>query len=209
MTSNRSLIRRTALGATAAAATLVLAACSSSNGMAGMDHGTGSGASASATATASAGAHNAADTGFAQQMISHHRQAIEMADLAATRASSSDVKALATKIKGEQDPEIATMSGWLTSWGEKVPQEMKGMDMSSDMPGMMSSADMTQLQKAKGTGFDTMFLEMMVKHHQGAIVMAQTEKAKGTYGPAKKLADSVITAQSTEIKQMNKLLGKN
>ncbi len=105
-----------------------------------------------------------------------------MADLAATRASSSEVKSLATTIKGAQDPEIKTMSGWLTSWGAAVPQDMKGMDMSSGMPGMMSTADMTKLEKASGTMFDTMFLQMMVQHHKGAVEMATTEQSKGEYG---------------------------
>ena len=64
-------------------------------------------------------------------------------------------------------------------------------DMSSAMPGMMSSEDMDKLEKASGAEFDKMFLEMMVKHHEGAVEMAETEKADGKYGPAKKLADDV------------------
>jgi uncharacterized protein (DUF305 family) len=207
MTFHRSLIRRSALVAVTVAAGLVLAACASSSSghdMSSMD----SSSTPSASASASAGAHNAQDVAFAQQMITHHRQAIEMADLAATRASSSEVKSLATTIKGAQDPEIKTMSGWLTSWGAAVPQDMKGMDMSSGMPGMMSTADMTKLEKASGTEFDAMFLQMMVQHHKGAVEMATTEQSKGEYGPAKTLAASVITAQTAEIKQMNGLLNK-
>jgi uncharacterized protein (DUF305 family) len=161
-----------------------------------------------ASASASTGAHNAQDVQFSQEMITHHRQAVEMAGLAATRASSSEVKALAAKIKGAQDPEIKTMSGWLTSWGESVPEDMTGMghDMSSAMPGMMSADDMAKLGDASGTAFDTMFLEMMVQHHQGAIEMAKAEQSKGRYAPATTLAEAVISAQSTEIKQMNSLL---
>ncbi|WP_127356529.1 DUF305 domain-containing protein [Actinacidiphila soli] len=209
MTSRRSLIRRSALVAAAGATALVLAACSSSSGhdMSSMPSMQSS-STPSASASASAGAHNAQDLAFAQQMITHHRQATAMADLAATGASSSQVKSLATTIKGEQDPEITTMSGWLTSWGTAVPQDMKGMDMSSGMPGMMSTADMTKLDKASGTMFDTMFLQMMVQHHQGAVTMAKTEQSKGEYGPAKTLAASIITAQTAEINQMNALLKK-
>ncbi|MGW7170067.1 DUF305 domain-containing protein [Streptomyces sp. NPDC054884] len=211
MTARRTLIRRTALTATAGVAALVLAAC----GGGGHDMGSmESDSSPSASASAKAGAHNGADVDFSTEMIQHHRQAIEMADLAADRASSQEVKDLATKIKGAQDPEIETMSGWLTSWGEEVPQDMSGMeghdmdDMSS-MPGMMSSEDMGKLDKASGAEFDKMFLEMMVEHHEGAIEMAKTEKADGRYGPATKLADDVITAQAAEIEQMNKMLGKS
>ncbi|WP_329183455.1 DUF305 domain-containing protein [Actinacidiphila glaucinigra] len=210
MIKNRSVLRRAALVAATVTAAGVLAACGS-DGMSGMDHGAGADPSVSASASASARAHNAADVDFAKEMITHHRQAIEMADLAATRASSTDVKALAEKIKSAQDPEINTMSGWLTSWGEGVPADMTGMghDMSASMPGMMSADDMADLDRAKGAEFDTTFLEMMVDHHQGAIEMATTEKSKGQYGPATELAASVITAQSAEIKQMHDLLGKS
>ena len=210
MTAHRRLIRRTALTVTAGAAALVLAACSSDSGSGGHDMGSmNSDSSPSATASAKVGAHNDADVSFSKEMIQHHRQAVDMAELAASRASSQEVKELATKIKGAQDPEIKTMSGWLTSWGEEVPEDMSGMDMSSSMPGMMSSEDMDKLEKASGAEFDKMFLEMMVKHHEGAVTMAKTEKSDGKYGPAVKLADDVITAQTAEIKEMNKLLGKS
>ncbi|MFE9651349.1 DUF305 domain-containing protein [Streptomyces sp. NPDC006365] len=211
MTAHRKLIRRTALAATAGVAALVLAAC----GGGGHDMGSmGSDSSPSASASAKAGKHNDADVSFATDMIQHHRQAVEMADLAADRASSQEVKDLATKIEGAQDPEIKTMSGWLTSWGEEVPADMSGMeghdmgDMSS-MPGMMNSEDMGKLEKASGAEFDKMFLEMMIKHHEGAVEMAETQKADGKYGSAVKLAGDVITAQAAEIEQMNKMLGKS
>ncbi|WP_210585170.1 DUF305 domain-containing protein [Streptomyces sp. GESEQ-35] len=218
MPAHRKLIRRTALAATAGVAALVLAACGSDSGghdMGSMESDSSPTATASASASAEAGTHNGADVAFATEMIQHHRQAVEMADLADSRASSQEVKDLATKIKAAQDPEIKTMSGWLTSWGEEVPEDMSsampGMDhdMSSSMPGMMSSEDMDKLDKASGAEFDTMFLEMMVEHHEGAIEMARTEKADGKYGPATKLADDVITAQTAEIGQMNKMLGKS
>ncbi|MFF9136672.1 DUF305 domain-containing protein [Streptomyces albogriseolus] len=210
MTAHRKLIRRTALAVTTGAATLVLSACGGGHDMSSM--GSDSDSSPSATASAKAGDHNDQDVSFAEEMIQHHRQAIEMAGLAADRASSQEVKDLATKIKGAQDPEIETMSGWLTSWGEEVPADMSGMeghDMSSGMPGMMSSEDMDMLERASGAGFDKMFLEMMVKHHEGAVEMAKTQKADGKHGPAVKLADDVITAQTAEIEQMNKMLGKS
>ncbi len=143
-------------------------------------------------------------------MIPHHQQALEMAKLADGRASSARVKDLASRIEKAQDPEIRTMTGWLTSWGEQVP--MAGMDHSahsgmSGMSGMMSESDMTALKKATGKDFDTEFLSMMVDHHEGAVEMATTEKEKGQYGPAKTMADAIVTAQNAEIKEMKKLLG--
>ncbi|MGI5254252.1 DUF305 domain-containing protein [Actinacidiphila glaucinigra] len=210
MTLSRSLSRRAALAAVAAAAALVLAACGSTD-HAGGTHPT----HAAATASASAGQHNQADVTFAQQMIPHHRQAVAMAEMAATRASSGEVKSLADKIKQAQDPEINTMSGWLTAWGKDVPQDMGGMDHempgmdhgnASSMPGMMGSDQMGDLDGASGKVFDTMFLTMMIEHHQGAIDMAKTEKDQGAYAPAKALAGDIVTAQTAEITQMRKML---
>ncbi|MFG2209526.1 DUF305 domain-containing protein [Streptomyces sp. NPDC048638] len=224
MTVQRSALRRSAAVATAAVAALVLAACGGNNDdTASSGHHAEATSSASASAGRSAGRHNAADVAFATQMIPHHRQAVTMADLAEDRAASGEVKTLADKIKNAQDPEITTMSGWLTAWGEKVPAEttegMGDMDHGMDhgmghsggsgMPGMMTEKQMKELKGASGKAFDTAFLTMMVGHHEGAVKMARTEQREGAYGPAKTLAGNVITGQSTEITQMNKLLGKS
>ncbi|HEY5833425.1 DUF305 domain-containing protein [Streptomyces sp.] len=213
MTTRRlTAARRGAVAAATVAAALVLAACGSDDSAGHAHHDMGGTSSASATQ----GGHNAQDVAFARDMIPHHRQAVAMADLAPTRAASQDVKALAAKIKQAQDPEIATMSGWLAGWGEKVPSPdasgmkgMEGMDHSGhSMPGMMSEADMGTLEKLSGTAFDTAFLEMMIGHHEGAIEMAKAEQTKGASGPAKQLAAAIVTAQSAEIAQMNQMLGK-
>jgi uncharacterized protein (DUF305 family) len=148
-------------------------------------------------------------------MIPHHRQALEMARLAADRASSGTVKDLARRIEKAQDPEIRTMTGWLKTWGEKVPggTGAGGMDHSasghSGMPGMMGSEDMDALEKLTGKAFDVQFLTLMVEHHEGAVEMAETEQNKGRHTPAKAMADDIVTAQNAEISEMNKLLGKS
>ncbi|MEU1402979.1 DUF305 domain-containing protein [Streptomyces sp. NPDC005728] len=203
--TTRTLTRRAALVAVTAVASVVLAACGSGDG----DHA-GHGTSPSASATASATAHNAQDVAFSQGMIPHHQQALEMARLAAGRASSAQVKDLASRIEKAQDPEIRTMTGWLKAWGEQVP--MAGMDHSghagmSGTAGMMSDDDMAALKKATGKDFDTKFLSLMVEHHQGAVEMAATEKSKGAYGPAKGMADDIVRAQNAEIKEMKQILG--
>ncbi|MFC8801983.1 DUF305 domain-containing protein [Streptomyces anthocyanicus] len=224
MIRKRSLMRRTAVVAAAGAAALVLAACGGSGGDGSAGHGghaatapssAPSSASASASASASQGQHNAADVAFAKGMIPHHRQAVEMADLAPGRARSAEVQKLAADIKKAQDPEIRTLSGWLTSWGEDVPAEgamdhsthdMSGM---GGMGGMMTAEEMTGLENASGKAFDTAFTELMIKHHEGAVEMARTEQADGAHGPAKKMAGEIIDSQSAEIEQMNALLGKD
>ncbi|PWG10286.1 DUF305 domain-containing protein [Streptomyces sp. V2] len=197
--------------AVVATAALLLAGCGgdSEGQRAGGATSASSSAAPSGSAGASEGAHNAQDVSFAQGMVPHHRQAVEMAALAADRASSPQVKALAERIKGAQDPEIRTMSGWLTAWGEDVP-EQGGTDHSghSGMAGMMSGADMAALEKASGAEFDTEFTRMMIEHHEGAVEMAGTEKAKGQYAPALALAGAIITAQNAEIAEMKGFLGR-
>lgn len=212
MTAHRSTIRRAAAVAAAATAAVVLAACGGGDdsGSGHNGHDASASARASTSAPAKQGEHNAADVTFAQGMIPHHRQAVEMADLAETRAESADVRKLAAEIKKAQDPEIKTLSGWLTSWGEDVPERGEGGDHAGhSMAGMMTAEEMTELEKASGKAFDTAFLDMMVKHHEGAVDMAHTEKADGSYRPAKDMADDIITSQSAEITRMNKLLGKD
>jgi uncharacterized protein (DUF305 family) len=179
----------------ATAAISLLAACSGGND----NHASMS--SMSTSPAASAGAHNTADTTFAQQMIPHHQQAVEMAKLVPSRTKNPKVIALAQQIQQAQAPEIQLMTGWLGQWGAAAP--MAGM---SGMPGMMSDADMTSLGKATDAAFDKQWLQMMISHHQGAIDMANTELKQGTSPEAKQLAQRIITAQQAEITTMNTLL---
>ncbi|MFE2634706.1 DUF305 domain-containing protein [Streptomyces scopuliridis] len=204
MTSYRHAARRAATAAAVTTAALTLAACGGDNGSPSSAAST----SASAPASAAGSAHNAADVSFAQGMIPHHRQAVEMAGLAATRASSAEVKKLAAEIKKAQDPEIKTLSGWLTSWDAQVPSQGSMDHTGHSMPGMMGDSDMSTLEKASGPAFDTAFLKLMVKHHEGAVEMARTEKSDGADQSAKDMADAIITSQSAEITRMNTLLDK-
>ncbi|MFD3548243.1 DUF305 domain-containing protein [Streptomyces sp. NPDC058655] len=207
MNTNRSPIRRGAAVAAAGAAALVLAACGSTG-----DNPTGHDGHASkppaASAAAAQGQHNAADIAFAQGMIPHHRQAVEMADLAPARAESAEVKKLAEEIKKAQEPEVKTLSGWLASWGERVPAE-GAMDHSAHgTAGMMTAEEMDELKNSSGKAFDTAFMQLMIKHHEGAVAMAKTEEAEGSFPDAKTMAAAVITSQTAEITRMNDLLGE-
>ncbi|MGX5184661.1 DUF305 domain-containing protein [Streptomyces avermitilis] len=218
-TSPRSSAPRRALAAagTAAVLALTLAACGSDDSkdssMPGMHHGSGS-AAASSSSPSSSGRFNGADVTFAQQMIPHHQQAVEMAELAEGRAFDPDVKDLAAAIEKAQDPEISTMRGWLKSWGKPGSSTASGMPGmphgagGTDMAGMMSDEHMTALKAAQGTAFDKMFAQMMIDHHEGAITMAQDEQKSGRSADAKKLAGTVITNQTAEIAKMNRILGR-
>ena len=188
-----------------------LAACSSHS-----DEAAGGGA---ATATA---AGSASDVAFAQSMMPHHQQAVEMADLALDPKSdaSPQVKALAKQIKAAQDPEIQQMSTWLAQWGASsaMPSasgdggDMAGMDHGGHdmggitMSGMMTAEDMAELSGASGKAFDTLWLQMMIAHHEGAVQMAEQVKAGSGNPEVTALADSVIAGQTQEIETMQNLL---
>lgn len=150
--------------------------------------------------------HDRADVAFAQGMIPHHRQAVTMARLAEKKATSPRVRALATRIAAAQGPEIATMSRWLRSWGDRVPSGSTG-GMGTSMPGMMSGAQMGRLATSSGATFDQMFLTLMVAHHTGAVAMARTEQADGQDPDTIALAKRIQSAQTREINTMTALLG--
>ena len=158
--------------------------------------------------------HNAQDVTFVKGMIPHHEQAVMMADLAISQAGSPAVKDLATRIKAAQAPEIATMKGWLTSWGEdEAGGGMGSMDMgdtnggmTGGMNGRASEEDLTALRNASGAEFDLLFLKDMTAHHNGAVEMAKAEIAKGKDPAAKTLAQQITSSQEKEITEMRQLL---
>ncbi|KOX33475.1 hypothetical protein ADK67_06055 [Saccharothrix sp. NRRL B-16348] len=187
----------------------VLAGCGngSDTGSGGHDMGSMTGTTSTTSAAAApSGDHNDADITFAQGMIPHHQGALEMSKLVQGRTSNPKVLDLASRIEKAQDPEIKTMTDWLNSWGAQVHTTgMPGMDHGSDMSGM-SAEDMEMLKQAKDADFDKMFLEMMIKHHQGAIDMSKTQLQQGSNAEAKKLAQQIIDSQQAEITEMQGLL---
>ncbi len=205
MKSTRTLVRRSVAVTAAGVAAFVLAACGGGDDATGH----GGGHTSKSPSAATQGKQNAADVAFAQGMIPHHRQAVEMAELAPRRAQSAELKKLAEQIKQAQGPEIRTLTGWLTSWGEDLPTGGGGHSMHGDGGGMMTEAEMADLENASAKAFDTAFMELMIKHHEGAVAMAKTEQADGAYAPAKKMADAIVTSQSDEIERMNEMLGKS
>lgn len=195
------------LMSTAVVAALALAACGGDD-----DADTATTQAPASDATTPAGSateFNDADVMFAQGMIPHHEQAIEMADIALdpTVGAGPEVIDLATRIKAGQDPEIQQMKGWLQAWGQPMQMDMSdGHDMSG-MDGMMTAEEMDSLGTMTGADFDRMWMEMMIRHHEGAITMAETTKADGSNPDVATLADAVITAQQGEIAEMQALLG--
>jgi uncharacterized protein (DUF305 family) len=151
------------------------------------------------------GAPSDADVLFTQNMIPHHQQAIEMAKLVDTRTDRPELRQLADSIMSSQRQEITQMEGWLRSWGKPAtPSEGHGGHGDTEMPGMMSEADMRRLMRSTGTEFDLAFVEMMAAHHQGAIDMANTELKDGSQPEVTRLAQQIIDVQRDEIDQLQR-----
>jgi uncharacterized protein (DUF305 family) len=151
---------------------------------------------------------NDADLTFMTDMIFHHAQAVEMAKLAPNRAASKDLKELADRIADVQGPEIDMMNRWLAAHGQlKIDPSAPGGHGHGDlpmldMPGMATPEQMTELKAAKGDRFDTLFLQLMITHHQGALTMAETVQKGGVDVRVQEIADDVIATQSDEIDRM-------
>jgi uncharacterized protein (DUF305 family) len=200
-------LRRLAAPTIALALTATLAAC-------GSDDSSSADTTAAAATEAPTGGGasvvlNEADVEFAQGMIAHHEQAVEMAEIALdpTVGAGAEVTDLATRIQAAQEPEIEQMTAWLTAAGESTTMDLsEGHDM-SEMEGMMSAEQMDALMIATGGEFDQMWLEMMIAHHEGAISQSETVKADGSNADVLLLADQIITAQQGEIAEMQALLG--
>ncbi|WP_348789906.1 DUF305 domain-containing protein [Leifsonia sp. NPDC080035] len=181
------------------AVALVLAGCSGTapSGHAGM--GTDMHGSPTASDPAD-GEHNAADVSFAQGMVMHHRQAVEMSDLVLGKSGvDAKVTELARRITAAQQPEIDTMNGWLDAWHAD-------MGASHDMGGMMSESDMNALRHASGADAGTVFLTQMIEHHQGAVTMANEEIKSGKNTEAVHLAKTIVADQTAEITEMKGIL---
>ncbi|WIE75657.1 DUF305 domain-containing protein [Curtobacterium sp. MCSS17_007] len=176
---------------------LTLAGCSMSNN--------GSDASSSSS-TSAASAHNNQDVMFAQMMLPHHEQAVEMSDVLLAKGSGVDdrVTDLAKQIKAEQSPEINQLTNWLKGWGEPTESEHSGMGHS--MSGMMSDSDMNDLDQASAKDAAKLYLEQMVQHHNGAVDMAKTEVDKGKNTDAVAMAKSIVSSQTEQITQMQDML---
>jgi uncharacterized protein (DUF305 family) len=159
-----------------------------------------------------------ADVEFMSGMIPHHAQAVIMAGWAPTHGARKDVAIFCERVVVGQSDEIATMQQWLRDRGQAVPDakatrhkmKMNGMEHDMLMPGMMTDEQMAALDKARGPEFDRLFLEGMIRHHQGAIDMV--EELFKSYGAAQdeliyKFASDVQADQSIEIARMHKMLG--
>jgi len=177
----------------------------------------GARASATDTTVDAQHAYTDADIKFMDGMISHHAQALLMAGWAGSHGASPSVLTLTSRITNAQQDEIAGMQKWLRDRHQPVPEanphgmtmKMDGMEHTMLMPGMLTEAQLKQLDEARGKDFDRLFLTFMIQHHQGAVTMVT--KLFDTYGAAQdisvfKLASDISADQTTEIERMQKML---
>ena len=161
--------------------------------------------------------HTAADVRFMQGMIGHHAQALEMTALLPSRTSRDDMKLLAQRIEVSQADEIRMMRGWLKARGEAAPDPQAHHHGGAPtpaptramMPGMLSADDMARLSAARGPDFDRLFLELMIKHHDGALVMVKDLLATPGAGQEPDIfafASDVEADQRMEIDRMSAML---
>lgn len=156
--------------------------------------------------------YTADDATFMRDMMHHHDQAVQMAELVKDRTNRPELVAVAGRIHASQADEIAFMQNWLRERGESVPDPSmhRGMDMKGTMAGMASPADMARLATLKGVEFDRLFLELMIPHHDGALKMvdALVKRPGSAYDPVLfQFISDVKTEQKAEIERMSKLLG--
>ena len=213
-----------AAAATLLTVTLALAGCSS--GEQAPTPGTSAATATAQTAPSGAGATSGStghrgeegDIAFAQSMIPHHEQAVEMSTMAQDErhAASEQVRALARRITETQEPEIAQMTGWLAEWGVEDGEtaEPGTASPTPEATGtgeptgatVMSPEAMESLAAAQGPAFDRQWLEMMIDHHAGAVRSARDVLLTTTNPEVKALADSMVTTQTAEIDELRALL---
>jgi uncharacterized protein (DUF305 family) len=169
------------------------------------------------------------DVGFAQDMIVHHTQAVTMANQALVSSTDPVVRNLAFDIASTQQTQIGQMQGWLSLWGQPLLRTGGYMGWMSDagghstsgmpmavspdgtvavMPGMASTADLTELKQATGPAFDVLFLQLMLRHHQGGAGMLSYASDQAIDPVVRTFASQVASSQSAEVTSMTTLLAQ-
>jgi len=183
--------------------TMVLSACGSSSESSDTVSDT-----TTAVDAAPSSEFNDDDVMFAQMMIPHHEQAVEMSDIALdpTVQAGEKVLVLASQIKAAQDPEIAQMKALLNEWGKSLTPD-DGTDHSSMMKGMLSIEELDALATRSGADFDSAWAAAMIAHHEGAVAMAEDVLSGGVSGEVAELARSIVATQQAEIETLRAIAG--
>jgi len=157
-------------------------------------------------------AYTPADVKFMQGMISHHAQALEMTALLRKQSESEDMAKLGLRIELSQADEIDMMQTWLRARGEDATDvHAHHAHGATLMPGMLTPEEMSLLSEAKGTAFDSLFLELMIKHHEGALIMVEdllSQPGAGQDSDIFAFLSDITADQSMEIDRMGAMLAR-
>ncbi len=166
-------------------------------------------------------AADSVDVGFARDMSAHHLQGVEMANLAPDRSTDEAVRGLAFDIAETQQNQVGRMQGWLSLWDHSITggdqmawmggDEHGGHAMADGvglMPGMATDEELAQLRSAAGEEFDVLFLQLMTRHHQGGLEMAQYAQAHAQEDAVRTLARTIAESQSGETRLMTSMLAE-
>ncbi|MEV0085524.1 DUF305 domain-containing protein [Saccharopolyspora sp. NPDC050642] len=169
-------------------------------------------------------AADSVDVGFAQDMSAHHLQGVQMANIARERSGDPAIRQLAFDVETSQLEQAGRMKGWLGLWNQpelplggymtwmrQMPshgQHGQGAQAAAVMPGMASAEELAKLRGSAGTEFDTFFLQLMVRHHQGGAPMMSEAAERAEQPQVRNLAQQMLNAQSTEIEVMNQMLAE-
>ncbi|WP_017975691.1 DUF305 domain-containing protein [Actinopolyspora halophila] len=163
------------------------------------------------------------EVGFAQDMAAHHRQGVEMANVALQRTTNPEIRQIAFDITSTQTEQMGRMRGWLALWSKPMRPTGDRMSWMSDskspsnedvtsnaasMPGMASGAELDRLRSLSGAQMETYFLRLMIRHHQGGAPMMRTVIERAEFGAVRNLAQQMLIAQTTEVESMKQMLAE-
>ena len=154
----------------------------------------------SAAPTQAGTQHSQADVTFLNSVVLLRQQAAQLGFMGVSSATNSGLKTLSQTISGERYPALDTLTGWLTQWGQPTPSAT-----TTQVTGLLTSAQITQLQGLKGSAFDSKLVSDLVANHQAIISAANTEVSSGTNAQAQQVAQNLVTAETTELNQLNAL----
>lgn len=150
--------------------------------------------------------HNDADVRFSVEMIPHHQQTIQLAELVAGRTTDPYITGLAAEISEKESKEIAQMAAWLKEWN--VPSPPADAHQGHDMPGMLTAGEIAMLERASGEEFERLWLRTLSKHLKSGVQMAERVLSSGRHAPTILLAGQMITAQRAEIAEIDERLAR-
>ena len=158
-------------------------------------------------------AEDSAEAGFARDMMVHHAQAVQMAEIVRDKTGSEEIRTMAADIALTQQAQIGQMQGWLAVWGlpatgSEPAMTWMGHPTEGRMPGMASPEDLDNLQKASPEEADTLLLQLMIPHHEAALPMAEAVLESTARPEVERLAGAIAASQRGEIEMMKGLLNQ-